>query len=202
MATNILKPGVPCTFSQYFDLPFTIDDILSELGCTVERRSLNLPRKALVGSLDILRRELARNQNRIELVNEMARREALIGPILFEVAELSNQRINLEYSIAVNEHLRGTVDYYIAGQNLVVIEAKQADLVRGFTQLAAELIALDQWTRSQTPMLYGAVTTGEDWRFARFDRAARVIQQDNKRFLIPEALDELVETLTYILDPA
>ena len=68
----------------------------------------------------------------------------MIGPILFEVAELSNQRINVEYAIAADEHLRRTVDYYIAGQNLVVIEAEQADLVREFTQLSTELIALDQ----------------------------------------------------------
>ena len=200
MTRNILKSGVVCTFSQYFDLPFTIDDILAELGCTIERTSLNLPRKPLTESLELLKNELQRNQNRIELVNEMARREALIGPILFEVAERSNQRINVEYSIAVNEHLRGTVDYYIAGQNLVVIEAKQADLVRGFTQLSAELIALDQWTRSTSPILYGAVTTGEDWRFGLFDRQRKVIQQDSKRFIIPQALEELVETLTYILD--
>jgi hypothetical protein len=201
MATNILKPGISCTFSQYFDLPFTIDDILAELGCTLDRTSLNLPRKPLSGTLDLLRRELKRNQNRIELVNEMARREALIGPILFEVAELSNQRVNVEYSIAVNEHLRGTVDYYIPGQNLVIIEAKQADLARGFTQLAVELIALDQWTRSTSPILYGAVTTGEDWRFGLFDRQGKVIRQDNKRFLVPEALEELVEVLTGILEP-
>lgn len=199
MINNILKSGVSCTFSQYFDLPFTIDDILAELGCTIERTTLNLPRKPLSQSLELLQRELARNQNRIELVNEMARREALIGPILFEVAERSNQRINVEYSIAVNEHLRGTVDYYIAGQNLVVIEAKQADLVRGFTQLSAELVALDQWTRSTAPILYGAVTTGEDWRFGLFDRQRKVVQQDSKRFLIPQELNELVETLIYIL---
>ena len=125
----------------------------------------------------------------------------MIGPILFEVAERSNQRINVEYSIAVNEHLRGTVDYYMAGQNLVVIEAEQADLVRGFTQLSAELIALDQWTSSPAPILYGAVTTGEDWRFGLFDRQRKVIQQDSKRFLIPQELNELVETLTAILQP-
>jgi hypothetical protein len=201
MATNILKPGVSCTFSQYFDLPFTIDDILAELGCTIDRTALNLLRKPLRGTLDLLRNELKRNNNRIELVNEMARREALISPILFEVAELSNQRINIEYSIAVNEHLRGTVDYYIPGQNLVIIEAKQADLARGFTQLAVELIALDQWTRSPHPLLYGAVTTGEDWRFGIFDRQQRVIRQDNKRFLVPEALEELVEILLGILEP-
>lgn len=201
MTSNILKPGVACTFSQYFDLPFTIDDILAEFGCTIERTSLDLPRKPLTESLELLKKELQRNQNRIELVNEMARREALIGPILFEVAERANQRINVEYSIAVNEHLRGTLDYYIASQNLVVIEAKQSDLVRGFTQLSIELIALDQWTRSPTPFLYGAVTTGEDWRFGVFDRSRKVVQQDSRRLSVPQELVELVEILTYILDP-
>jgi hypothetical protein len=45
----------------------------------------------------------------------------------------------------VNEFLRGNLDYYLQGaHNIVVIEAKQADLTKGFTQLAVELIALDQ----------------------------------------------------------
>jgi hypothetical protein len=82
-----------------------------------------------------------------------------------------------------------------------VIEAKQADLVRGFTQLSAELIALDQWTKSTAPILYGAVTTGEDWRFGLFDRSRKVIQQDSRRLLVPQELVELVEILTYILQP-
>jgi hypothetical protein len=129
----------------------------------------------------------------------MARREALIGPLLFEVADIANQRINVEYSIVVSEHLRGTVDYYIANQNLLVIEAKQADFVRGFTQLSVELIALDQWTKSTSPILYGAVSTGEDWRFGAFDRAGKVILQDPGRLMVPEQIQELVEILVGIL---
>jgi hypothetical protein len=199
MSRQILKSGISCSFSQFFDLPFTIEDILAEFGCTIDRTAINLPRKILDRPLDNLRHELARNRQRIELVNEMARREALIGPLLFEVADIANQRINVEYSIVVSEHLRGTVDYYIANQNLLVIEAKQADLVRGFTQLSVELIALDQWTKSTSPILYGAVSTGEDWRFGAFDRARKVIVQDPQRFLVPEQLQELVEVLVGIL---
>jgi hypothetical protein len=199
MSRQILKSGISCDFSQFFDLPFTIEDILAEFGCTIDRTPINLPRKILDRPLDNLRHELARNRQRIELVNEMARREALIGPLLFEVADIANQRINVEYSIVVSEHLRGTVDYYIANQNLLMIEAKQADLVRGFTQLSVELIALDQWTKSTSPILYGAVSTGEDWRFGAFDRARKVIVQDPQRFLVPEQLQELVEVLVGIL---
>lgn len=197
--SRILTPGQPCTFSQYFDLPFTIEDILAEFGCQIVRQPLILPQAPLNSDLESLLKELDRNRRRIELVNEMARREALIGPILFEVAELTNQRINVEYSIVVSEHLRGTLDYYIASQNLVVIQAKQSDLVRGFTQLAVELIALDQWTRVNTPILYGTVTTGEDWRFGTFNRATKVITQDPKRYLVPEELPSLISILTGIL---
>jgi hypothetical protein len=110
-----------------------------------------LPRQPFPASIDPLLQQIHRNRKRIELANETARREALIAPILFEIIDLSDRSMYVEYAIAVNEHLRGTIDYYIASKNLIVIEAKQADLVRGFTQLAVELIALDQWTRSQPP---------------------------------------------------
>lgn len=197
--SRILQLGIPRTFSQYFEMPFTIEDILAEFGCTIVRQLLDLPQSDLSFNLELLERELNRNRNRIELVNETARREALISPILFEVAELTNQRINVEYSIAVNEHLRGTVDYYIPSGNLIIIEAKQADLVRGFTQLAVELVALDRWTRSDTPILYGMVTTGEDWRFGTFDRSSRIVYQDPRRYRVPEELTELVRILVGIL---
>jgi hypothetical protein len=199
MTSQILKPGKSYSFSEYFDLPFTIDDILAELGCRIERRGIELPRTPIVDPLNSLEREIQRNSKRIELANEMARREALIGPVLFEVAEMTDRRINVEYAISVNEYLKGFVDYYIAGQNLIVVEAKQADLVRGFTQLAVELVALDQWTKSDVSILYGAVTTGEDWRFGCFDRQQKIIQQDNKRYLVPEDLTALVEVLVGIV---
>jgi|GEM_PF-3587930 len=41
----------------------------------------------------------------------------------------------------------------------------QADLSRGFSQLAAELVALDQWIDSSQAEIIGAVTTGNIWQF-------------------------------------
>lgn len=48
--------------------------------------------------------------------------------------------------MVVNEQLKSTLDYYLQSQDqeLLVIEAKNADMQRGFTQLAVELIAVDQ----------------------------------------------------------
>ncbi|NEN97647.1 MAG: hypothetical protein F6K50_19590 [Moorea sp. SIO3I7] len=197
---RILKTGQPYSFSQYFDLPFTLEDILAEFDCTFVRSHIDLPRQPFTAAIEPLLHQLQRNRKRIELINETARREALIAPILFEVVDLTNHRIYIEYSIAVSEHLRGTLDYYIANHNVIVIEAKQSDLVRGFTQLAVELVALDQWLQSDQRILYGIVTTGEDWRFGTFNRQERSIQQDPKRYLVPEELTELLEILVGIMN--
>ena len=196
---RILQAGQTYTFRQYFELPFALEDILAEFDCTLRRQAIDLPRATLDTPIATLQRELDRNRNRIELTNETARREALIAPILFEVAERTDRRIYVEYAIVVNEYLRGVVDYYIASHNLVVIEAKQADLARGFTQLAIELIALDRWTQSDVPILYGIVTTGEDWRFGTFDRQQQCVRQDPKRYIVPEELTELLEILVGIV---
>ncbi|HEY9820653.1 MAG TPA: hypothetical protein V6D35_07715 [Candidatus Sericytochromatia bacterium] len=198
---RILKAGESYTFSRYFELSFTIDDILAELDCTIERKILTLPESPGTLNLDSLQQQLQRNLSHIDLVNETTRREALISPILFEVCDLTNQRLNIEYSIAVNDYLKGTLDYYIAApQNLLVIEAKQSDLVRGFTQLAIELIALDEWTKSTSEFIYGVVTTGEDWRFGIYDRANRKVTQDQKRYQVPENLSTLVKILVSIIN--
>lgn len=102
--------------------------------------------------------------------------------------------------VSVNRLLRGTLDYYIAAQRtLLVIEAKQADLTRGFTQLAVGLIALAHWAQAETPTLYGAVTTGEIWRFGVLNRASHTISQDLSLYRAPDALDALMSILLGIL---
>ncbi|MGD1902649.1 MAG: hypothetical protein ACFB9N_10470 [Geitlerinemataceae cyanobacterium] len=202
MTSRILHPGQPKTFSQYFELPFPLAEILLEFDCTLQRQPIDLPQHAYPHDIEPLERQLRRNRDRIELINETARREALIAPILFEVAEVADRRIYVEYAIDVGEHLRGVLDYYIASPqprdpsyNLAIIEAKQSDLARGFTQLAIELIALDRWTKSEAPFLYGIVTTGEDWQFGVFDRQGLVVTQDPRRFSIPEDLQTLLEIM-------
>lgn len=52
-----------------------------------------------------------------------------------------------------------------------------------WNKLAIELIALDEWTKSTSNLIYGAVTTGEDWRFGIYNRTNRQIIQDQKRYL-------------------
>jgi hypothetical protein len=83
--------------------------------------------------------------------------------------------------------------------NPKAIEAKQADLSRRFVQLGAELIALDQWTTSIVPVLYGAITTGDSWKFGRFDRTCRTLIRDTRLYSVPSDLTQLVAILLGII---
>lgn len=198
---RILEPEVSYTFSKYFELPYAPADILLELGCTYVRSQLELPKyEGGLDCIDFLSRYLPRNLNYVNPISEAARREVLIAPTLLEICAETKSELNIEYPVNVNNFLKGTFDYFISSPNtLVVIEAKQSDLSRGFTQLAVELIALDQWIDSPVTVLYGAVTTGEDWRFGIFYRQEKKVIQDIKLYRVPEELESLLRVLIGIL---
>ncbi|MEH2296878.1 hypothetical protein [Nostoc sp.] len=198
---RIIQPGQSYTFSKYFELPFSPEDILAELGCSYKRERLQLPKTEFPPEIITeLHRVIERNLRRVKLLSEDARKQAIIAPILLEVCEIAQTELNIEYPINVSDQLKGSLDYYInKGKGLLVIEAKQADLSRGFTQLAVELIALDQWIDSELQLLYGSVTTGEDWRFAIYNRQEKQITEDLKLYRVPEELTELTHILVGIL---
>ena len=126
----------------------------------------------------------------------MARRESLIFPVLRTVCKTVRAPLKIEYSVTVSKQLKGSLDYLIpAFQNLIVIEAKNADIAKGFTQLAIELIALDQWTDSPAELLYGTVTTGDTWKFGVFHRQAKHIQKDINTYAVPNDLDQVLSIL-------
>jgi hypothetical protein len=170
---KVLNPNESYTFSRYFDLPYTPEDILADLGCTLERTDrADLP----YSTLDLpwiidFATSMSRRLQRVNTTTEQARREALIFPLIDQICDRLNYSINIEYAITVSNWLKGSLDYYIPSpHSLLVIEAKQSDLTKGFTQLAVEMIALDRWIESDNPVLYGAVSTGEIWRFGSYDR--------------------------------
>jgi hypothetical protein len=171
---KILDPNESYTFSKYFDLPYSPEDILADLGCTIERTDReDLPyTQCELDWLPELAESLRRRLKRVNTNTEQARREALIFPLIDRICDMLDCSINIEYAVSVSNWLKGSLAYYIPSpSNLLIIEAKQSDLTKGFTQLAVELIALDSWVENKSPILYGAVSTGEIWRFGMYDRA-------------------------------
>ncbi|MDF5726586.1 MAG: hypothetical protein PUP92_00755 [Rhizonema sp. PD38] len=198
---RILKPDETYTFGRYFDLRFAPADILRELGASLTKAAINFSTNTnQITRLADLKARLEEAISRVSLTSEAARREVLIAPILLEVAHITESTINIEYPIEVNQYLKGDLDYYLLSKhNMLVVEAKQADLTRGFTQLAVELIALDAWIESDEPILYGAVTTGDIWQFGSFQRTSRLVTQDLMLYRVPTDLEILMQILVGIL---
>lgn len=200
----ILDPNVSYTFSKYFELNYDSEQVFAELGYAFERKKLSLPRfDQPIPFFDGLFQHLDFVSEFTNLTTEMARREMLIAPILVPVCRHFKQKIKVEYRVDVNEQLKGSFDYFIpAPNNLVVIEAKNADIGRGFTQLGAELIALDKLTSDDVSVLYGVITTGNVWNFGRLLRSDRKILQDANIYAVPNELETLLSVLMGIIQPA
>lgn len=198
---SILEPGKAYTFRNYFEMAYEPDDILAEFGVSLHRASLALPKIGadIVHTAD-LKDSLQRRLPYVSLTSEAARREILIAPVVLALLDYTQAQLRIEYSINVSEQLKGTLDYYLHTENsLLIIEAKNADLARGFTQLAVELIALDRWATSSEPVLYGAVSTGDVWQFGRLHREQRRVEQDLNLYRVPADLQELFQILVGLL---
>ncbi|NET72385.1 MAG: hypothetical protein F6K62_16045 [Sphaerospermopsis sp. SIO1G2] len=197
---NILQADQSYTFRSYFELPYEADEILAEFGYSLFKSRLSLPKvtdslENLVGIRDKLNDILPF----INLSNETARRETLVSPILLEIVHYCHCQLRIEYSLRVNNWLNGTLDYLLRSQNsLLVIEAKNDDLTRGFTQLAVELISLAEIEAQN--IFYGAVTMGDVWRFGKLDKTQKQIVQDINLFKIPDDLLDLGQVLVGILE--
>lgn len=191
------------TFSNYFNLGIIPSELVTEFGYTLSKQMLKLPEYA--GELD----RLASLQQRIEEVlpyidseNETTRREFMIAPIVADLIYYSHAHARIEYNLKLNNQLQGSLDYYLATDSgVLIIEAKQADLSRGFGQLAVELIALDQWIDSQQPELLGAVTTGNIWQFGVLQRSQKHILQVLNLYRVTEDIEAVMRILLAALLP-
>jgi hypothetical protein len=70
---------------------------------------------------------------------------------------------------------------------VAVVEAKNEDMRRGTFQCIAELVAVQKFNRDQSrpvPTVYGAVTTGNIWRFLRLKETA--VSLDQREYYLQE----------------
>ena len=202
MRQNVFLPENSYTFPDYFKMRIPTEEILNYFGYSKRNERLDLPKFS--GDLPTIRQLSERIEEvliHISLESGVTRREFLIAPIVFEVRHLTKAKLNSEYWIEYNHQLRGSLDYFLRDErNLLVVEAKNADLTRGFTQLAVEMIALDKSDEEPEKPIYGAVTTGREWHFGKLDRQAKAISQSIDSFTVPGNLEEIVRILIGILE--
>ncbi len=139
----------------------------------------------------------------LKVSTEKARSEFIIAPILAELWLLTDQQVGLfsgvDFTVDAAQGLAGVCDYiitrspeqyFIKAPVLMLVEAKNEDMKRGYAQCIAEMLAAQTFNAregAECDRVYGAVTIGERWKFlelegatARIDAADYYIQDIGK----------------------
>lgn len=121
----------------------------------------------------------------LRVSTEKSRSEFIIAPILAELWLLNERQIGIlsgvEFDVDATQGLNGFCDYIITHSPelilvrapiLMMVEAKNEDMKKGYAQCMAEMIAAQRFNAMEgtpTESIYGAVTTGEKWKFMRLE---------------------------------
>lgn len=198
---QIIDPNQSYTYADYFKLNSEPEEILEYFGYTFQSQSLTLPTtQENLERLADLKNRIEESLPYISLTSETARREFLIAPVILELIHYTHAKVKVEYKLNINNQLQGIIGYYLKSENqLLIIEAKNADLERGVVQLAVELIAFDYWSPIDNPILYGAVSIGNIWQFVILHRKSKQITQDLNLYRVPADLETLMKILVALM---
>jgi hypothetical protein len=173
---------------------FTLPHLKRQFGLTIQEEKDLFRDAPAVATSDLLRQSLEAGVSlALDIATEKARSEFIIAPILLEVRRQLDNRISLfsgtEFTVDPEQGLRGVCDFLLSLSPLqlaieapvvAVVEAKNEDMRRGAFQCIAELVAVQRFNRDQgrcVPTVYGAVTTGNNWRFLRLQDTAVTLDQ-------------------------
>lgn len=150
----------------------------------------------------LLQATLVRNLPLAQAINtEKARSELLIINLLLEVKEQLHGKISLfsgiDFTVDKERGLAGYCDYIIGGSPeqfyldspvVAVVEAKNENIVSGLGQCIAEMYAAQLFNQQEGKphaCIYGAVTTGDEWKFLKL--AENTVSIDRDSYYISEA---------------
>lgn len=124
---------------------------------------------------------------------EKARSEMIIAPILMEMVRLANHQVSLfsgiTFEVDKERGLTGVCDYLLTKSPerffpsqpvFAVVEAKKENIPGGLGQCVAEMVAAQSFNQqegSNLTTIYGAVTTGSNWRFLKLEGQTVFIDQ-------------------------
>ncbi|MBW4595958.1 MAG: hypothetical protein KME46_24410 [Brasilonema angustatum HA4187-MV1] len=126
---------------------------------------------------------------------EKARSEMIITPILLEVRRQANYQISLfsgtDFNVDAEKGLNGYCDFIISRSKeqltinapvVIIVEAKNENIKGGLGQCAAAMLAaqlFNQEEGNEIKTIYGAVTTGDIWKFLKLQGSDVFIDLNN-----------------------
>ncbi|MEE3715886.1 hypothetical protein V2H45_03900 [Tumidithrix elongata RA019] len=163
---------------------FSLRDVEKDFSLTIEEEINLFASTESLPQSDVLRQTFAENVSLALAINtEKARSELIVMPLLLEVRRRSPVPISLfsgsEFNVDPEKGLTGYCDYLvslskqqlmISAPVIAVVEAKNENIKGGLGQCIAEMVAAQIFNRQQgnaIDTIYGAVTTGEIWKFLK-----------------------------------
>ncbi len=116
---------------------------------------------------------------------EKAKSEMIVADVLVELREQLEHRISLfsgiDFNVDADAALIGVCDFVVSlsprqfslrAPVIVLVEAKNGNLEIGLGQCVAEMVAAQRFNAqagNDIPRIYGATTSGTEWRFLKLD---------------------------------
>ncbi|MEM7537000.1 MAG: hypothetical protein AAF639_32800 [Chloroflexota bacterium] len=148
----------------------------------------------------------------LKISTEKARSELIVMQVLVEIYKMLDFQLGLfsgiDFNVDTKLGLTGYCDYIlsqsvnqleIAAPVVCMVEAKNLDLSRAYPQCIAEMIAAQKFNaqqENQIETIWGAVTTGTNWRFIRL--VGNDVDIDFDEYLISD-VGKILGILRYIL---
>jgi hypothetical protein len=191
---------------------FTIDDLKETFGIKLIEDVSLFPTPPSAQTPESLAETLSRYIPLATNINtEKARSELIIAPILAEFKFHFKDRISLfsgiEFNVDASVGLKGRCDFILSKSSeqlvlsapvLMLVEAKNENIVGGIPQCIAEMIAAKKFNEAKgkpiEPM-YGVVTTGSLWRFLKLESGLAYV--DTIEYPV-QSLDQILGILTTV----
>ncbi len=174
---------------------FTLKRIKSELNISIIANRSLFAETERTELTDYLHETLKRNLPLAMAINtEKARSELIIINILLEIRTRSDDKISLfsgiDFTVDKDKGLNGYCDFIISNSSeqlylecpvIMIVEAKNENISSGLGQCIAEMYAADLFNKKEEnrfPSIYGAVTTGDEWKFIKLSENTAYIDID------------------------
>ncbi|MBD2185547.1 hypothetical protein H6S82_32230 [Planktothrix sp. FACHB-1355] len=175
---------------------FTLNKFKKTFNLRIDESADLFATIASVHPSETLKASLAETTELALAINtEKARSELIITPILLEVRRGKNYQISLfsgvDFNVDFEQGLNGYCDFIISRSKeqltinapvVLIVEAKNEDIKGGLGQCAAAMLAaqlFNQQEGNDIKTIYGAVTTGDIWKFLKLDGSDVFIDLNN-----------------------
>jgi len=190
---------------------FTLSSVEQKLGITIGAATL-FNNVAPLQPPIWLEEALAKGKP-VAFVSEKSRSEFIVAPILLALRELTGNRISIYSGERMDADaargLNGECDFILTltpplpllkSPIITIVEAKKNYVEEGLGQCIAQMVGamvFNQLEGNKTEMIFGCVTTGEDWQFLRLK--GETVEFDTDRYYI-DNVDGILGVFKTIVD--